>query len=144
MPISPEVNQAISSGRVCLTPGPESHEGLARAILKAWQDDGYKQRLLSFPTNATQISKRDYESTRQALHEAFREVSVDPAASDLPNLVVLTPYQFAELVQAEAIDKSGPYRGIRPTDVVLVLPEPFGLKRSQDVQTAMLAATLGI
>jgi hypothetical protein len=78
------------------------------------------------------------------LHEAFREVNVDPAANDLPNLVVLTPYQFAELVQAEAIDKSGPYKGIRPTDVVLVLPEPFGLKRSQDVQTAMLAATLGI
>jgi hypothetical protein len=137
MPISPEINQAISSGRVCLVPGPESHEGLARAILRAWQDDGYKQRLLSFPTNATQISKRDYESTREAL----REVGVDP---DLPNLVVLTPYQFAELVQAETIDRSGPYRGRRLTDVVLVLPEPFGLKRPQDVQTAMVAATLGI
>ena len=139
MPISPKIADAISDGRVRLAPGPESHKGLARAILKAWQDEGYKQRLLSFPADASQILDRDYKSTKQALREAFEEVGVDPDANDLPNLVVLTPYQFAQ-----ANEGGGPYKGIRRTDVVLVLPEPIGLRTEQDVRTAMLVSVAGI
>jgi hypothetical protein len=136
MPVPPEVDQAISNGQVRLAPGPESHRGLANAIVKAWRDPTYRDRLLTFPASSTaDISPRDYERTKQALTDE---------GVNLPNPVVLTADQFAQLVQREAFDKHGPYKGIRPTDVVLVLPEPIGQKTPQDAHASMLVRSMGV
>jgi hypothetical protein len=137
MAVSAEVDQAISDNRVRLVPGPEMHGGLANAIARAWRDRTFRDRLLSFPTGSTAgISPADYERTKQAL--------IDEGVN-LPDAVVLTEDQFAELVQLEAYEKRGPYRGIRSTDVVLVLREPEPRRiAANDVRAAMLASTAGV
>jgi hypothetical protein len=131
-----KLNEAISKRRVRVVPAARDHEQLAEAIVRAWSEEAYKERLLTFPSGSseTKISNKDRAQTGAALKEF---------GIDLGNpVVVLTEKQFAEFVEVESGNRS--YRGISKTDVIFVLPEPVGKKRINEVKEAMLLHSLGV
>jgi hypothetical protein len=98
------------------------NDALAHAIVRAWSDDAFKNRLLTFSEN---MQQRDHERTRAALREVGIVIeTMDP--------VVVTEEQ---------------YRAYNEQDnhIVFVLPNPLGALHSMhNAQIAMCITTLGM
>jgi hypothetical protein len=85
-------------------PSYHPNEALANAIVKAWSDQEYRRRLLTFPGD--NMRNPNHQSTRAALSEMGVTIeTMDP--------VVLTPQQYAT------------YRR-RANQIIFVLPDPLG------------------
>jgi hypothetical protein len=110
------------------------NEHLARAIVKAWSDESFKNRLLTFPPGAHEADwKKIPEGERSAM---LRKTSAALAEMDvfLDTPVVLTVEQFAT------------YKGTsEKTEAVFVLPDVLGKKISlATAQVAMAMQMKGI
>jgi hypothetical protein len=104
------------AGEFCYHP----NEALANAIVKAWSDDEFRTRLLTFP--GSDMRNPNYQSTRDALSEVG--VNIDKLVP-----VVLTPQQYAT------------YRR-RANQIIFVLPDPLG--SVHNLATAQVAMCLHV
>lgn len=96
------------------------NEALANAIVKAWTDDEFRRRLLTYP--GSDMRNPNYQSTRDALSEMGVNIHrMDP--------VVLTTQQYAT------------YRR-RANQIIFVLPDPLG--SVHNLATAQVAMCLHV
>jgi len=99
------------------------NDALALAIVRAWSDNAFKNRLLTFSPGT---AAAQYNSTRDALREIG--ISIEPPL----NPVVLTQQQYPSY--APLADQ-----------VVFVLPDPIGSIHSfHNAQLAMCITVLGM
>ena len=99
------------------------NENLARAIVRAWSDNAFKTRLLTFESGHADFQKPNFESSRAALAEV--DIFIERA-------VVLTQQQ---------------YTGYKKKDkeIIFVLPDPLGSTYSlATAQVAMAATCVGM
>jgi hypothetical protein len=105
-------------------PNYHPNETLASAIVRAWSDEDFRNRLLTYPTN--NMRAPNYENTRGAL----REIGVGIDNPMIP--VVLTPQQYVS------------YRR-RANQIIFVLPDPLGsMHNLATAQVAMSVTNRGM
>jgi hypothetical protein len=110
-------------------PGTRDHGPLAAAIVKAWNDQSYKQDLLTFPDGWEGMSKQQRDDRIDRTRKALQQQGVS-----LDKPVVLRIDQFAN------------YEMEAPDEIVFVLPEEpkSGSKTEMDAKNAMNAISLGV
>lgn len=122
----PRAQAAGMTSRDGVVPGNSAiirTRALANAIVKAWSDDAFRTRLLTFP--GSDMRNPNYQSTRDALSEVG--VNIDKMVP-----VVLTPQQYAT------------YRR-RANQIIFVLPDPLGsVHNLATAQVAMCVNVFGM
>jgi hypothetical protein len=105
----------------CISYHPNA--ALALAIVRAWSDNAFKNRLLTFPVN---MQTPQVDSTRAALREVG--IAIDPPLRP----VVLTQQQYPTYTRLA-------------DDIVFVLPDPIGATHSlHNAELAMTITCMGM
>jgi hypothetical protein len=104
------------------------NDDLARAIVKAWSDTGYRNRLLSYGPGVpvADYTKPDYESTSLALQEVDVHI-LQP--------IVMTVAQYAGF---NTFIQGG---GKAPPGVLFVLPDPLGSQATLSTARVAMVVT---
>jgi len=99
------------------------NDALALAIVRAWSDNGFRNRLLTFPVN---MQTPQVDNTRAALREVG--ISIEPPLTP----VVLTQQQYSTYTRLQ-------------NDIIFVLPDPIGSIHSfYNAQLAMSITCMGM
>lgn len=112
-------------------PGVSYHpnDSLAHAIVRAWTDESFKKRLLTFPEHTAPDWSKFADEDRQKMIGATRDALAEVEIF-LDSPVVLTPDQF------------GQYRPKDDSEVIFVLPSPsivYGKRYTLDTARVAMA-----